>query len=1110
MARNPVSDALTPITTVLDALEGAGKSKRKPKPKPRNRGFQHGPTITSAKPLKKPSFETAVAAKRGDKAARRQLEIWAKSQAAKKAGAARVEALTDRALFGEAESTIKGAAKTADPWAMALAEALSPTTAVLDTLKYTRKGEPGLAALSALGFIPAPRGAVAAARAARVARAEARAARVEAKVAAGFQHGDRTLHVGDKVQQLPGQAKSRVTRTVIEKPADKVSELMQGEGKVARAARKALPTASASARASKAAGREFADEAGRIAAAMEEHARALPKKFSREDVAHFYWAQLPESHRNVVGLQKVRALQAEELRRVVSGERLEELRKWRRAIGAQMRETKDTRERLALVEDLKNVRTLINDIPQLMDDIPVSLAQLDDVIENLPDLDPKIIAAVRAFSGDRRAVFEGLGKLTPERATLREGLVSRALGLEPSGEESYIGHRLADPRGARGSLLPGGLGVGRPRLPQGLSQANKGILLREGRLTPSTHIAARDWQAAQTYRGALKIRDDLGAFGPPYEGRRLAKGELLVNPKSRVIPAHLKSDPLEDLGDDAEELRAAAKEIFAEFTAGDEASVKRMLAAAREEGVQYEELRVVPANIAKRYFAQFLPAGADGWGWKTYDLGIDFVAASIVFGRIGYIPKNLVQNAVMMIPHQGIYAFANVPRAAQVMRNPRLKVLIANEVGMGATGALAKESGHQILSKPAGFVTGIADTPARTSAFLHEAAIEGVIPRLSKSLSAADEERLLDLLTNPKMRRTLNKIKARTNDAMADFGRLTPKQRKYSRRALIIPGWLMAGSRYPIHFAATHPGRSAAMAYVAAGEPGAPDELQINKPVNEYFADFTPSWMPGIPTPWGFWRTGSISPVSTPWEGFHALTGSSPETAADYFNPLPMGIIDTLRRVVEEPGGGTRRTGYGEAFQRNLLERLVPNYTFARDLINPREGGIYSDTSRLGRLKREAGILPVGIDKNVARRYKLYESGSPAEKARFNKAARLRGVFADIDRAGIKITPAQRAKIRKAFSLSTSLEAGIAAEETTEEKILAALKVDTRFNLISPSARSRVRKFLAGNPTEREKESVLNEIRGAYGGDALRSLSGDLGDLLDKRKLEPTEVKTVR
>jgi hypothetical protein len=58
---------------------------------------------------------------------------------------------------------------------------------------------------------------------------------------------------------------------------------------------------------------------------------------------------------------------------------------------------------------------------------------------------------------------------------------------------------------------------------------------------------------------------------------------------------------------------------------------------------------------------------------------------------------------------------------------------------------------------------------------------------------------------------------------MADFSRLTPKQRKWARRFLIIPGWLVAGSRYPIHFAATHPIRSAALAYAAAGEPGAPN-----------------------------------------------------------------------------------------------------------------------------------------------------------------------------------------------------------------------------------------------------------------------------------------------
>src|SRR5205085_2513565 len=125
---------------------------------------------------------------------------------------------------------------------------------------------------------------------------------------------------------------------------------------------------------------------------------------------------------------------------------------------------------------------------------------------------------------------------------------------------------------------------------------------------------------------------------------------------------------------------------------------------------------------------------------------------------------------------------------------------------------------------------------------------------------------LLDLFNDPAQRAKLNDIRSRTVDAMADFSRMTPKQRQLARRILIIPGWLAAGSRYPIHFALTHPGRSAALAYAGAGEPGAPKRLQVNKPLDQYFTKGLPSYLQGVDTPWGVERTQSLSPVNTPWD----------------------------------------------------------------------------------------------------------------------------------------------------------------------------------------------------------------------------------------------------
>ena len=768
------------------------------------------------------------------------------------------------------------------------------------------------------------------------------------------------------MQQLPA-ARSRVTKTLIEKPADVVSQAMMGEGKVAAAARKVLPRASAEARVAKAAGREQAQEAARAQAGMARQIKTLPREGSPEDIAHSWWAQLPVSHRNAEGLKLVRAKQASELEQLTSGKALKGLEAQAGAVRAKLA-TADEATRFDLIGKLQDLKLLMSDLPQRVEDLSASMARLDQVIAKPPRLDERVIGAVRALSADRRQVLEQAEVLKPERAATREGLVSRWLGLEPTGEEAFLGHRLGKVRGSQQSLMPVSVGLGRVKLPQGVSTENKLVLAKSGRLRESTRVAVEDWQAAQVYRSATTSRRDLAQMGKPFEGR-LPEGMMLVNPKGRAVPPHWKTDKLAKIGQegfDQEEVYKAAQEIVSGFLA-DPSQLDEMLRAARAAGVRWDELRVVPESVVKRYYGQFTPARGSGKIAKVYDAAVDFTAASIVFARLGYIPKNIAQNLIMAAPHQGAFLLVNVPRAAQAIADPQLRPLLAAEVGFsGPTQGLSGEAryGRALRGAPAkaaAFVGSVADNPMRISAFLHEAAAAGVIPKLKPVLSEADKTQLMRLLTDPQNRPLLNDIRSRSVEAMADFSRMTPEQRRWARRLLIIPGWLYAGSRYPVHFAATHPGRSAALAYAAAGEPGAPDRFQVNKPVNEYFAKGLPSFLEGIDTGQGkVLRTTSLSPVNTPYDIAMALAQKSPDTAVGYANPFAKALYNIANRTADSPRG-PYRTDFQTAVARNL-ERLAPNVKLARELISPSgEGNYPEDATRLGRLKRELGVIPIEV-----------------------------------------------------------------------------------------------------------------------------------------------------
>lgn len=792
-------------------------------------------------------------------------------------------------------------------------------------------------------------------------KAAGRVAKAARPLPAGATVPARALRLGEKVQQLPA-ARSRVTKTLLEKPADAVSRAMMGEGRIAGAARRVLPTASAEARVSKAAGREQVLEAARAQAGMSEHIRRLPKEGSDADIAHAWWAQLPKSHRNAEGLKLVRGKQAEELEEITSGRALDALRKREGALKAQLRAADET-TRFDLMGKLENVRLLMTDLGPRVDDITVSLARLDKVIANPPKLDERVIDAVGALSGDRRAVLEAAQVLKPERAAEREGLVSRWVGLEPTGEEAFIGHRLGKVRSSQPSLMPVSVGAGRVRLPQGVARENKLVLAKTGRLRESTRVAAEDWQAAQVYRAATDARRDLAKMGRQFTGR-LQEGELLVNPRGRAVPAHWKTDKIAQIQQgDEEAVFQAAKEIRDTYIAGP-AELDAMLATAKQAGVKWDELRVIPKKTAERYYGQFTPAGGSSKLGSVYDAAVDFTAASIVFARLGYIPKNVAQNLILAVPHQGPRLLLNVPRAAQAILNPQLRSLIQAEVGFsGATQGLMGEARFAkrlrgVPAKTASFVGKVGDDPMRMSAWIHEAANAGVIPKWKPVLDEADTAQLIRLLTDKQYRPLANDVRARSVEAMADFSRLTPAQRKQARRFLIIPGWLWAGSRYPIHFAATHPGRAAA---IGGGVYLGREEIQDRQ------AEGLPYYLEGIETGGGkVLRTTSLSPVNTPWEIAMAVAQQSPDTVAGYANPLAKGVYNVANRTVDGPNG-PYRTDFQTSLERNL-ERLIPNVDFGRDMIGPDGEGRYpEDATRLGRLKRELGVFPIEIERESER-----------------------------------------------------------------------------------------------------------------------------------------------
>jgi hypothetical protein len=732
-------------------------------------------------------------------------------------------------------------------------------------------------------------------------------------------------------------------------------------------------------RVTKQLGRIERQEAMRQPAQFHQALKAISRvpEGSVEDTAHFWYAQLPEQWRNAEGLERVASAQRLELRDLMDGTVARELDEMEAAVRAQMREISDVSEHMRLVSDLGEIRLLRTDIPLKIEDLSAAIVRIEEAARAAPAVDDELLAAMRRLAGEREKILARAGRVNPERMEERTGLVSRWLNVDPDGSEIYVGHRLPREPG-RGAPVQPSAGTGRVTPPQGMS-TNKLRLATSGRLRTSTRVAVDDFRQAMVFDQANRARDILAQLpgARKYKpGEPFKRDWVLVNPKGRTIPRWWRTDELAQFTDDAksiEQLREQSRQIVDGFmSASDEGAAgwERLLNEATEQGIQWDELVMVPERQVKRFYKQFRHSSQRGQIATAADVISDLVSTSIVFARVGYIPKNVVQNLMVAVPSQGAFLPVNMVRAGQVLNDPQLAPLFRAEVGMGSTQALLMESSKRGLAraeetrKVAGIVSGIADDPMRISTMLNEMAKEGIISSRSRIfLSPEDKKKMIRFFTDKRHRAQLNDVTWRTVGQMADFTRLTPDQARMARRLAIVPGWLMAGSRLPFYHALAHPTRTALIAYAMAGHPLSPEELRFNEPFWEYMDGRR--FLQGIETPWGRWRTTSVSPIHTPWEILQAAYGSargkkSPwdydtETAFDMAAP-------GLATLVQFAQGGLGDMATGEAWGR-VAKRLVPNYSLAEGLVAPeqRSPSYPEDATRWGRFKREVGVIPIEI-----------------------------------------------------------------------------------------------------------------------------------------------------
>jgi len=816
--------------------------------------------------------------------------------------------------------------------------------------------------LAAAGVLPVGRVAKDISLGAEAIRAGTKAERA-AKIERAGLKGHHALVAGDAVGQLgPVQGLAR--------PVAKIAAGVSYSRPYAK-------VIGAHARVAKAMGRHNVSDALRIKAENAIHLRRISKLKGSKDVAHYWWAQMSPAHRNASGLQHVVNRLHTEEHYIRSGHALDDLRADLEEVNHELTQVQfGSPEYYDWISQRGAIQNRIRDLPHAADALANSAGVIKKAIKDNPTYDPRVIESLKVLEKDRRDIGVASGKLDAAAAAERPKLVMDWLGLNPSGEEVYMGHRLGIENKPPEGLIPRSPGGGRVKLPRGWSSKNERVLLNTGRLHQTTHTAIEDWQAAHTFRSTVRARNETGLMGKDYTGGPVDWEKYhLINPKGKVIPPGWKVDQLgklKDAGFDQEEIRKIADESLKTWMIDNQQALDELVTLNHGEPIP--GLRVVRKEDLNRYFAQ-MGAGTASKAERVYDQAVSAVMMQLIFARVGYIPKNLLQNAIMIVPHQGLMVAVNMPRAAQlapVFRGAVRKQsdldrqvwdLLQNAHGSGGAtaGAVAGLGGigGRVTHKVAGGITSVADAIPRTSAVIHELAKKGVISKFNPVLTEQEKRGIIEFFKThgPDVR----DVEQASKDAMGDFNRLAPNQRRWLRRLLIVPNWLVAGTRYPVHFSLNHPikaGAIGAAAYYGFGGPGMPTggkpPLRLAKGV--------PPWAVGLETSHGVLRLASLIPASIPGDIALAASQGRWIDATSYANPLLVAMGMIIAGYEPHPTYA-KKVGITKSIWANA-KRLAPNFKLYMDLAHRQGSTTYpDDTSIIGRLRREAGVFPIRVSR---------------------------------------------------------------------------------------------------------------------------------------------------
>ena len=352
---------------------------------------------------------------------------------------------------------------------------------------------------------------------------------------------------------------------------------------------------------------------------------------------------------------------------------------------------------------------------------------------------------------------------------------------------------------------PGSLKYGKQSTRElNLSKRNEMMLWQLGDYRADPKVMMESWARAASFKWQADLRsmlydigEDVGRGGPK-------EGWYLIDPEGKPLPKHWKAGlseeeiakVLNDLegGDDAG--LATRLNLFAKNWLSREPSD-----FVAEDGT-YPGIRQVHPSIVHSLVMPYMPRSAVQGGINVAEVLNSMARLSLIYANPGYIPSNVFANSVLGLANSPWFVKDAAIAIKWMTEDKKLARAVLAEMGDASLSAMLPERGaFEVVQRTEKYIAEkeqiAADNWARVAGWIGTARRNGYSGK-------KDLVRLLES-KDPKVMRDKDFISREATNAMIDFDRLSPMEKRYLQPVLFVWPFLRGAMAWPVSYCSQLP-----------------------------------------------------------------------------------------------------------------------------------------------------------------------------------------------------------------------------------------------------------------------------------------------------------------